>query len=76
MGDLRLELGDLFLQVGLGAVGGKLFIGGLTLATAMAIGVEFLNGRLRFEEEVEHYLELPVLAVIPDFENSPDLANA
>jgi succinoglycan biosynthesis transport protein ExoP len=50
-------------------------IGGLTLATAMAVGVEFLNGRLRFEEEVEHYLELPVLAVIPDFESSPDLAN-
>jgi len=51
------------------------FIGGLTLATAMAVGVEFLNGRLRFEEEVEHYLELPVLAVIPDFETRPDLAN-
>lgn len=52
------------------------FIGGLTLATAMAVGVEFLNGRLRFEEEVEHYLELPVLAVIPDFESRPDLAKA
>lgn len=52
------------------------FIGGLTLATAMAVGVEFLNGRLRFEEEVEYYLELPVLAVIPDFESRPDLANA
>jgi uncharacterized protein involved in exopolysaccharide biosynthesis len=51
------------------------FIGGLTLATAMAVGVEFLNGRLRFEEEVEYYLELPVLAVIPDFESRPDLAN-
>jgi uncharacterized protein involved in exopolysaccharide biosynthesis len=52
------------------------FLGGLTLATAMAVAVEFLNRRLRFEEEVEHYLELPVLAVIPDFENAPDLANA
>lgn len=52
------------------------FIGGLTLATAMAVGVEFLNGRLRFEEEVEHYLELPVLAVIPDFEGRPELADA
>jgi uncharacterized protein involved in exopolysaccharide biosynthesis len=51
-------------------------IGGLTLATAMAVGVEFLNRRLRFEEEVEHYLELPVLAVIPDFETAPDLLNA
>jgi uncharacterized protein involved in exopolysaccharide biosynthesis len=52
------------------------FLGGLTLATAMAVAVEFLNRRLRFEEEVEHYLELPVLAVIPDFESAPDLANA
>jgi uncharacterized protein involved in exopolysaccharide biosynthesis len=51
-------------------------IGGLVLATAMAIGVEFLNRRLRFEEEVEHYLELPVLAVIPDFETAPELLNA
>jgi uncharacterized protein involved in exopolysaccharide biosynthesis len=51
-------------------------IGGLALATAMAVGVEFLNRRLRFEEEVEHYLELPVLAVIPDFESAPDVLNA
>jgi uncharacterized protein involved in exopolysaccharide biosynthesis len=51
-------------------------LGGLSLATAMAVGVEFLNRRLRFEEEVEHYLELPVLAVIPDFETAPDLLNA
>lgn len=52
------------------------FIGGLTLAAAMAVGVEFLNGRLRFEEEVEQYLELPVLAVIPDFEPGPDTTTA
>jgi uncharacterized protein involved in exopolysaccharide biosynthesis len=51
-------------------------VGGLTLATAMAVGVEFLTRRLRFEEEVEHYLELPVLAVIPDFETAPDVLNA
>jgi len=51
-------------------------LGGLALAMAMAVGVEFLNRRLRFEEEVEHYLELPVLAVIPDFETAPDLLNA
>jgi uncharacterized protein involved in exopolysaccharide biosynthesis len=51
-------------------------LGGLALATAMAVGVEFLNRRLRFEEEVEHYLELPVLAVIPDFESAPDVLNA
>jgi uncharacterized protein involved in exopolysaccharide biosynthesis len=51
-------------------------VGGLALAMAMAVGVEFLNRRLRFEEEVEHYLALPVLAVIPDFETAPDLLNA
>jgi len=49
-------------------------IGGLALATAMAVAVEFLSRRLRFEEEVERYLELPVLAVIPDLESTPDLA--
>jgi len=51
-------------------------IGGLGLATAMAVGVEYLNRRLRFEEEVERYLELPVLAVIPDLERAPDFARA
>jgi succinoglycan biosynthesis transport protein ExoP len=51
-------------------------IGGLGLATAMAVGVEYLNRRLRFEEEVERYLELPVLAVIPDLEQAPDFARA
>ncbi len=51
-------------------------IGGLGLATAMAVGVEYLNRRLRFEEEVERYLELPVLAVIPDLEHAPDFARA
>jgi len=66
----RLPQNGILLPILLG------LIGGLTLATAMAVGVEFLNGRLRFEEEVEHYLELPVLAVIPDFESHPDLANA
>lgn len=50
-------------------------IGGLALATAMAVAVEYLNRRLRFEEEVERYLELPVLAVIPDLETTPDLAS-
>jgi capsular polysaccharide biosynthesis protein len=42
----------------------------------MAVAVEYLNRRLRFEEEVERYLELPVLAVIPDLETTPDLAKA
>ncbi len=50
-------------------------IGGLALATAMAVAVEYMNRRLRFEEEVERYLELPVLAVIPDLETTPDLAS-
>ena len=43
---------------------------------ATAVGVEFLNRRLRFEEEVERYLELPVLAVIPDLDTAPDIAHA
>jgi uncharacterized protein involved in exopolysaccharide biosynthesis len=49
-------------------------MGGLALSTTMAVAVEFLSRRLRFEEEVERYLELPVLAVIPDLETTPDLA--
>ena len=49
-------------------------IGGIGLATAMAVAVEYLNRRLRFEEEVERYLELPVLAVIPDLETQPSIA--
>jgi uncharacterized protein involved in exopolysaccharide biosynthesis len=51
-------------------------IGGLALATAMAVAVEYLNRRLRFEEEIERYLELPVLAVIPDLETVPDVATS
>jgi succinoglycan biosynthesis transport protein ExoP len=51
-------------------------IGGLGLATAMAVGLEYMNRRLRFEEEVERYLELPVLAVIPDLEQAPNFARA
>jgi capsular polysaccharide biosynthesis protein len=35
-----------------------------------------MNRRLRFEEEVERYIELPVLAVIPDLESAPDLVRA
>jgi succinoglycan biosynthesis transport protein ExoP len=48
-------------------------LGGLALSTTMAVAVEFLSRRLRFEEEVERYLELPVLAVIPDLETTTDL---
>jgi uncharacterized protein involved in exopolysaccharide biosynthesis len=51
-------------------------LGGLALATATAVAVEYLNRRLRFEEEVERYLELPVLAVIPDLDAVPDVANS
>lgn len=51
-------------------------VGGLTLASAMAVGIEYLNRRLRFEEEVERYLELPVLAVIPDLESTSAIARA
>jgi uncharacterized protein involved in exopolysaccharide biosynthesis len=49
-------------------------LGGLGLAAAMAVAVEYLNRTLRFEEEVERYVELPVLAVIPDLHNLPDVA--
>lgn len=51
-------------------------LGGLALATATAVAVEYLNRRLRFEEEVERYLELPVLAVIPDFAAPGELVRA
>jgi len=49
-------------------------IGGITVAAALAVAVEWLNRTLRFEEEVERYLELPVLAVIPDLQTLPDVA--
>lgn len=45
-------------------------MGGLGLASAMAVAIEYLNRRLRFEEEVERYLDLPVLAVIPELETT------
>jgi len=50
--------------------------GGLGLASAMAVAVEYVNRRLRFEEEVERYLELPVLAVIPELESTSAIARA
>ncbi len=46
-------------------------VGGLALGAVTAIAVEYLSRRLRFEEEVEKYLELPVLAVIPDLQTVP-----
>src|SRR5262249_50043199 len=51
-------------------------VGGLALASAMAAAVEYINRRLRFEEEIERYLELPVLAVIPDLDTVPDVAKS
>jgi uncharacterized protein involved in exopolysaccharide biosynthesis len=51
-------------------------LGGAALAAGMAVAVEYLNRRLRFEEEVERFLELPVLAVIPDLETTSDIAKA
>jgi protein tyrosine kinase modulator len=51
-------------------------VGGLLVSVAIAVAMEYLSRRLRFEEEVEHYLELPVLAVVPDLETAPDLAKA
>ncbi len=51
-------------------------VGGLALAAGLAVAVEHLNRRLRFEEEVERYLELPVLAVIPELETTAAIARA
>ena len=51
-------------------------LGGVVLASALAVAVEYLNRRLRFEEEVERYLELPVLAVIPELESKTSIARA
>jgi uncharacterized protein involved in exopolysaccharide biosynthesis len=43
---------------------------GLLLGLAAAIGFALFNSSLRMEEDVEHYLRLPVLAVIPDLPRS------
>ncbi len=51
-------------------------VGGIGLASGLAVAVEYVNRRLRFEEEVERYLELPVLAVIPDLESTAGIARA
>jgi len=51
-------------------------LGGLGLAAGMAVAVEYVNRTLRFEEEVERYLDLPVLAVIPDLETTAGIARA
>jgi capsular polysaccharide biosynthesis protein len=51
-------------------------LSGLGLASGMAVAVEYVNRRLRFEEEVERYLDLPVLAVIPELETTAGIARA
>ena len=51
-------------------------VGGLAIASGLAVALEYVNRRLPFEEEVERYLELPVLAVIPDLETTTALARA
>jgi uncharacterized protein involved in exopolysaccharide biosynthesis len=51
-------------------------LGGLAVGAGMAVAVEYLNRTLRFEEEVEGYLELPVLAVIPDLATTATVARA
>jgi capsular polysaccharide biosynthesis protein len=43
---------------------------GLMLGLAAAIGLALFNSSLRMEEDIEHYLKLPVLAVIPDLQRS------
>src|SRR5207302_756056 len=48
---------------------------GLLVGAGMAIAVECLHSRLRFEEEVERYLELRVLAVIPERRTASDVAH-
>jgi uncharacterized protein involved in exopolysaccharide biosynthesis len=44
---------------------------GLALGMAIAFGFEFFNNSLRTQEDVEHYLGVPVLAAIPDLPNRP-----
>jgi len=51
-------------------------VGGIGVGAGMAFAVEYLNRTLRFEEEVEGYLELPVLAVIPDLATTATIARA
>jgi capsular polysaccharide biosynthesis protein len=43
---------------------------GLLLGLAAAVGLALFNSSLRMEEDIEHYLRLPVLAVIPDLPRS------
>jgi uncharacterized protein involved in exopolysaccharide biosynthesis len=44
---------------------------GLALGIAIAFGFEFFNNALRTRQDVEFYLGLPVLGVIPDLRARP-----
>lgn len=44
---------------------------GLMLGIASAFGIEFMNNSFRTQDDVEHYLGLPVLAAIPDLRDRP-----
>src|SRR6185295_725248 len=39
---------------------------GTGLGVGTAVGLELLGRNFKFEEQVEHYLDVPVFAVIPD----------
>jgi uncharacterized protein involved in exopolysaccharide biosynthesis len=41
-------------------------VAGAGLGVGSAVGLELVGRNFKFEEQVEHYLELPVFAVIPD----------
>ena len=41
-------------------------VAGTGLGIGAAVGLEMINRNFKLEEQVEHYLELPVFAVIPD----------
>lgn len=44
---------------------------GLALGLVIAFGFEFFNNSIRTQEDVEHYLGLPTLAVIPNLRDRP-----
>ncbi len=58
---------DLTKRIAIVAIAGAV---GLFLGLAVAIGLALFNSSLRMEEDIERYLKLPVLAVIPDLQRS------
>ncbi|MFQ5903079.1 MAG: hypothetical protein ACE5JO_05255, partial [Candidatus Binatia bacterium] len=59
--DLIKRLGMVFLAA---------FVG-LALGMVIAFGFEFFNDSFRTQDDVEHYLGVPVLAAIPDLRDRP-----